>query len=281
MFPPAKPSNNRKKHDDYFIIPIGSAADHRRHVGARSSFTQIFLDVLDEEKPSAPQPDPNNRPPPFNPSVVQNEKVDKQKALAKANSLPIPRRKNDNEGAAAGPPLDVAGLTQPKKNEGDNISTLYNKSRGWWDPNHFGKRKIYVLNTIAIILHFILLVSIGLISQGKSPKIWNLKQDRTYASPLSKAGTRPFLQVWKPPLLDATHFFFENSHAQITQVSSRTCNVARPNYLNFTGGGTESPIVTWTYPEVCPSSLHIRDFEKAAVTNCMNIPPRMQMLEWM
>jgi hypothetical protein len=205
--------SGNKKHDDYYIIPIGSShADECASISSSSTsgrhrrtsnsirndgsalYRSFFLGVADNGESSTDQKKLQNndgndqsleksKNPPINPAFVGQPNapsytVDERPAVAGTDDMSV-------EG--------MTSITQKKDPKDDGVTGQYNNNKHWF--YRFSKRKIYVLNSIAVFLHFILLVSIGISTQGKSAKFWRLKQDRTYASPASRAGTKPFVQV--------------------------------------------------------------------------------------
>lgn len=205
--------SGNKKHDDYYIIPIGSShADECASISSSSTsgrhrrtsnsirndgsalYRSFFLGAADNFESSTDQKKLQNndgddqsleksKNPPMNPAFsgqpsAPSYTVDERPAVAGTDDMSV-------EG--------MTSITQKKDPKDDGVTGQYNNNKHWF--YRFSKRKIYVLNSIAVFLHFILLVSIGISTQGKSAKFWRLKQDRTYASPASRAGTKPFVQV--------------------------------------------------------------------------------------
>lgn len=212
--------SGNKKHDDYYIIPIGSShADEYASISSSSTsgrhrrtsnsirndgsalYRSFFLGAAENgESPPTLYPDlknfqngnSNGEPP----EIPQKEKKRPLPPAYEESDAPPEGAVNGTPAVAGRDVMSVEGMTsitQKKDLRDDGVTGQYNNNKNWFF--RFSKRKIYVLNSIAVFLHFILLVSIGISTQGKSAKLWRLKQDRTYASPASRAGTKPFVQV--------------------------------------------------------------------------------------
>jgi hypothetical protein len=211
--------SGNKKHDDYYIIPIGSShADECASISSSSTsgrhrrtsnsirndgsalYRSFFFSMAENaESPARIYPDlkklqngGSNDEPPKIPS--QKEKQGPPPEYVEPNAPPE-GTVNERPAVIGTDDMSVEGMNtiQKKDPKDDAVTGQYNNNKHWF--YRFSKRKIYVLNSIAVFLHFILLVSIGISTQGKSAKFWRLKQDRTYASPASRAGTKPFVQV--------------------------------------------------------------------------------------
>lgn len=126
---------------------------------------------------------------------------------------------NDDEedGAPSAPPPTVPGSEEEPQQTGK-----------FWLTSTTG---LYVMNSIAVVLHLSLLITVFVLGNGKSKKVWHLKQDRIYAAPV-QTFQAPFLSM--PPN------------------ASATCSPAQPNYLNFSdsSSGNATELMLWVYPQV-------------------------------
>lgn len=156
----------------------------------------------------------------------------------------------------------IEGMTDPKqttKDEGNAVESETQAQSSWWS---LSTRKIYILNSIAVLVHGALLVGTMILANQKSPKIWHLKHDRIHASPaFSPVKTNNI--ITNNTSTNITDVFMNmlmataaQQQQQFVQVADQSCSPAKPNMLNFSSnsatGNSSGPLVMWAYPQVYP-----------------------------
>ena len=225
-------NKSKKKHDDYdYIPPIGlhmpllaasSSSTKRKHAisshskgGMRTSF--FFLSgggngSDDEEEGNGLSGVGQLRPLPTAPPPPQSPTEDLPQPIGGGNRNVKP----DD--------FEIAGITASSNKDGKKgMDDKSKKKKGWNITN----RWIYILNSLAVVLHGGACIGILVMGNSKSKKIWHLKQDRIHAS-VSSASSTPFVHI-----------------------KEESCSPAKPNYLTFSGNDNiPSPLVLWAYPQV-------------------------------
>jgi hypothetical protein len=191
MFPKVSATriSSSKKNDDYYLIPVGDPACQQRRPASAGAATlasvrgnmhrAFFLGYGDnagagantqagtDEMPTAPPP------PGVNPQFsVENLAAGPNAAAASSGA---------EEGTSEEDwTKDIDGDEPFKEDHCINHTTS----------------KIYWVNAGAVLMHAGLAVLVFVLGNSKSPKMWRLKQDRTYAAPERLAPkTNPFVKV--------------------------------------------------------------------------------------
>ena len=118
---------------------------------------------------------------------------------------------------------------------------------------------LYVMNSIAVVLHLSLLITVYVLGNSKSKKVWHLKQDRIYAAPVQTfqapppdANAQIVQALFQSMLPNTSAQTFQAPFLSMAPNASATCSPAQPNYLNFSdpSSGNATELMLWVYAQV-------------------------------
>lgn len=187
MLPKTACTTQRKKNDDYFVLPIGASTSAQQQAPASKRRNYAASSVWGAEQPRFSTGNMYNA---FFMGVTTGPEADENAAgAASADGTDAPQ---SNETTV--PPMEgrgtekfqVEGMTEGRKTAdtqtdetGNSMQEAEPYRTGWWA---WPTRKIFYYNSAAVILHGVLAIVVYSLGSAKSAKMWHLKQDRIYAS---------------------------------------------------------------------------------------------------